>query len=144
MTQLVYPSFYFWNLSLQIITPWFWVSQVTALQKTISLFLFSHSVMSNSLWPHGLQYTRPPCPSPTPRTYANWCPPSQWCHPTISSCRPLFLPLSIFPSIRVFSNESVLGTRWPKYWRFSFSISPSKEYSRLISFRMNWLDLLAV
>ena len=59
-------------------------------------------------------------------------------------CHPFLLPLSIFPSIRVFSNESVLCIRWPKYWRFSFSINPSNEYSRLISFRMDWLDLLAV
>ena len=59
-------------------------------------------------------------------------------------CHPLFLPFSIFPSIRVFSNESVLCIRWPEYWSFSFSISPSKEYSGLISYRMNWLDLLAV
>ena len=59
-------------------------------------------------------------------------------------CRPLLLPPSIFPSIRVFSNEAVLHMRWPKYWSFSFSISPSNEYSRLISFRMDWLDLLAV
>ena len=59
-------------------------------------------------------------------------------------CRPLLLPPSIFPIIRVFSNESVLCIRWPKYWSFSFSISPSKEYSGLISFRMDWLDLLAV
>ena len=59
-------------------------------------------------------------------------------------CRPLLLPLSIFPSIRVFSNESVLRIRWPKYWGFSFSISPSSEYSGLISFRMDCLDLLAV
>ena len=59
-------------------------------------------------------------------------------------CRPLLLPPSIFPSIRVFSNESVLLIRWPKYWSFSFSISPSNEYSGLISFRMDWLDLLAV
>ena len=58
-------------------------------------------------------------------------------------CHPLLLP-SIFPSIRVFSNESALGLRWPKYWRFSFSISPSNEYSELISLRMNWSDLLAV
>ena len=58
--------------------------------------------------------------------------------------RPLLLPPSIFPSIRVFSNESVLRIRWPKYWSFSFSISPSNEYSGLISFRMDWLDLLAV
>jgi len=59
-------------------------------------------------------------------------------------CRPLLLPPSIFPSIRVFSNESVLCIRWPKYWSFSFSISPSNEYSGQISFRMDWLDLLAV
>ena len=59
-------------------------------------------------------------------------------------CRPLLLPPSIFPSIRVFSNESVLRIRWPKYWSFSFSISPSNEYSGLISFRMDWLDILAV
>ena len=58
--------------------------------------------------------------------------------------RPLLLPPSIFPSIRVFSNESVLHIRWPKYWSFSFNISPSNEYSGLISFRMDWLDLLAV
>ena len=59
-------------------------------------------------------------------------------------CRPLLLPPSIFPSIRVFSSESVLHIRWPKYWSFSFSISPSNEYSGLISFRMDWLDLLSV
>ena len=59
-------------------------------------------------------------------------------------CRPLLLPPSMFPSIRVFSNESVLQIRWPKYWSFSFNISPSNEYSGLISFRMDWLDLLSV
>ena len=59
-------------------------------------------------------------------------------------CHPLLLPASIFPSIRVFSNESVLHIRWPKYWSFRFSISPSNEYLRLISFKMDWLDLLAV
>jgi len=80
-------------------------------------------------------------PSPTPGACSNSCPLSQWCHPTLSS---LLLLLSVFPSIRVFSNESVLCIRWPKYWSFSFSISPSNEYSELISFRMDWLDLLAV
>ena len=59
-------------------------------------------------------------------------------------CHPLLLLPSVFPSIRVFSNESVLHIRWPEYWSFSFSISPSNEYSELISFRMDWLDLLAV
>ena len=69
----------------------------------------------------------------------NSCPLSWWCHPTISFlCHPLLLPPSIFPSIRVFSNESVFRIRWPKYWSFSFSISPSNEYSGLISFRMDW------
>ena len=62
----------------------------------------------------------------------------------LSLCNPFLLPPSIFPSNRVFSNESVLRIRWPKYWSFSFSISPSNEYSGLISFRMDWLDLLAV
>ena len=62
----------------------------------------------------------------------------------LTPCRPLLLLPSVFPSIRAFSNESVLLIRWPKYWSFSFSISPSNEYSRLISFRMDWLDLLAV
>ena len=66
--------------------------------------------------------------------------PSNW----LILCCPLLLPPSIFPSIRVFSNESVLCIRWPKYWNFSFSISPSNEYSGLSSFRMDWLDLLAV
>ena len=78
----------------------------------------------------------------TPGVYPNSCPMSRWCHPTISSCHPLLLLPSIFPSIRVFSNESVLCIRWPKYW--SLSISPSSEYSGLISFRMDWLDVLAV
>ena len=78
------------------------------------------------------------------RVYSNSCPPSRWCHPIISSCCPLLLLPSIFPSIRVFSNESVLCLRWPKYWSLSFSISPSNEYSGLISFRTDWLDLRAV
>ena len=79
---------------------------------------FSHSVVSDSLWSHGLQHTGLPSPSPTPRAYSNSCPLSWWGHPTISSSvsHPLLLPPSIFPSIRVFSNESVLRIRWPKYW----------------------------
>ena len=94
-------------------------------------------------WPHGLQHARPPCPSPTPGACSNSCPSNWWCHPTILSCHPLLLPPSIFPSIRVFS-ESVLPIRWPQYWSFSFSISPSNEHSGLISFRVDWFDLLTV
>ena len=100
--------------------------------------------MSDCLWPHGLQHARLPCLSPSPRACSNSCPLSQWCHPTISSCHPLFLLPLISPSIRVFSNESALLIRWPEYWNFSFSISPSNEHSGLISFKMDWLDLLAV
>ena len=101
--------------------------------------------MSDSLWPHRLQHNRPSCPSSTPAVYSNTCALSRWYHPTnLILCRPLLLPPSIFPSISVFSNESALRIRWPKYWSFSFSISPSNEYSGLTSFRMDWLDLLDV
>ena len=103
---------------------------------------FSHSVMSDSLRLHGLQHARLPYPSSTPVVYSNSCPSSQWCHLII--WRPLLLPPSIFPSIRIFPNESVLHIRWPKYWSFSFSISPSSEFSGLIFFSINWFDLLAI
>ena len=96
-------------------------------------------IVSESLQPQGLQGARLPCPSPTPGVYSNSCPSCR-----LILCCPLLLLPSIFPSIRVFSNESVLHIKWPKYWSFSFSISPSNKYSGLISFRMDWLDLLAV
>ena len=108
-------------------------------------FQFGLSVMSDSLHPHGLQHARPPCLSPAPWSLLKLMsielvmPPN---HLILS--RPLFLLPSIFSSIRVFSNESVLCIGWPKYGGFSFSISPSNEYSGLISFRIDWLDLLAV
>ena len=115
-------------------------------ESLISSVQFSCSVESDSLPPHGLQHARPPCSAPTPRVYSNSCPLGRWCHPTISSSvvRPLLLPPSIFPSIRVFSNELALHIRWPKYWSFSFNISPSSVHSGLISFRMDCLDLPAV
>ena len=105
---------------------------------------FSHSVMSNFLRLHEPQHAKPPCLSPTARVYPKPCPLSQWYHPTISSCHPLLLPPSIFLSIRVFSNGSALCIKWPKYWSFSFNISPSNKHPGLISFRMDWLDLFAV
>ena len=109
------------------------------------LHQFSRSFMSDSLWPHESQHTRPPCPSPTPRDYPNSCPSSWWCHPAIwSSVVPFSSCSPIPPIISAFSNESTLHMRRPKYWSFSFNISPSNEHPRLISFRMDWLDLLAV
>ena len=75
----------------------------------------SCSILPDSLQHHEPQHARPPCPSPTPRVYSNSCPLSRWCRPIITSCRPLLLPSSIFPSIRVFSNEPALHIRWLKY-----------------------------
>ena len=104
----------------------------------MSSVLFSRSVVSDSLPPRGLQHARSwsllklmSIESVMPSNH-------------LILCRPLLLLPSIFPTIRVFSNESVLHIRWPKYWSFSISISPSSEYSGLISFRMDWLDFLAV
>ena len=106
------------------------------------LLLFSCSVVSDSLWPYELQYARLPCPSPAPGACSNsfhrGADAIQPSHPL----SPLLLLPSIFPSIRVFSNELTLPIRWPKYW--SFSVSSSTEYSGLISLRIDWLDLLAV
>ena len=102
--------------------------------------------MSDSLQPHGLKHARPPYLSSTTGVYPNSCPLSQWCHPSnhLILCHPLLLLPSMFPSIRVFSKKSALCIRWPKYWSFSFNISPSNEQSGLISFSMDWLNLLAV
>ena len=105
----------------------------------------SCSVVSDSLRPHESQHTRPPCPSPTPEVHPNSCPLSRWCHPAISSSVVLFssCPQS-HPASESFPMSQLL--RWQKSWNwsFSFSISPSKEHPGLISFRMDWLDLLAV
>ena len=106
---------------------------------------FSLSVVSNSLCPHGLQHARLLCPSPTPRVCSKSCPLSLVMTSNhLIICRPLFLLPLIFPSIKVISNESALPIRWSKYWSFSFNISLFNEYLGLISFRMDWLELLAV
>ena len=105
---------------------------------------FGRSVVSNSLRPHESQHDRPPCPLPTPGVHSDSHPSSQWCHLAISSS---VVPFSSCPQslpASVFSNESTLCMRWPKYWSFRFSIIPSKEIPGLIAFRMDWLDLLAI
>ena len=100
--------------------------------------------MSDCLWPHGLQHARLPCPSPTHGAYSNSCPLSWWCHPTTSSSVIPFSSCLQSSPASASSNESLLHIRWPKCWSFSFNISPSNEHPGLISFRMDWLDLLAV
>ena len=100
--------------------------------------------MSDSLRPHEWQHARPPCPLPTPRVHPDSCPSSQWCHPAISSS---VIPFSSCPQSLPASESfpmSQVCMRWPKYWSFSFNISPSNEHPGLIFFRMDWLDLLAV
>ena len=97
------------------------------------------------VWPHGLQHARPPCPSPTSTAYPISYPLSRWCHPNISSSVISFSPcFQSFPSSGSFPMNRLFWIKWPKYWNFSFSISPSNEYSGLISFRIDWFDLLAV
>jgi len=114
-------------------------------KDTFQFSQFSRSVVSDSLRPHESKHARPPCSSPTPGVHSDSRPLGQWCHPAIS---PSVVPFSscppIPPGIRVFSSESTLHMRWPKYRSFTFSIIPSKKIPGLISFRMDWLDLLAV
>ena len=110
--------------------------------STDSSVQFSYSVVSNSLRPHGLQHTRPPCPSPPPRVYSNSCPLSPRCHPTISSCCPL-LPPSIFPSIRVFSNESVLHIRWPKTVEAEKALAQKPRVLRLPTAEKEFIRILS-
>ena len=109
------------------------------------LLLFSHPVITNSLQPHGLQHSRSPCPSPSPEglpkfiSIASVMPSSH-----LILWYPLLLLPSIFPSIRVFSNESASHITWPNYWSFSLTISPSNEYLGLISLKIDCFGLLAV
>ena len=107
------------------------------------LLLFSHPVTSDSLHPHGLQHTRPPCLSPSPGVCPSSCPLHQWCHPAITSSDALFsFCPQFFPASGIFSSESAACIRWPKCWRFSFSISPSSKYLGLISLKIDLFYLL--
>jgi len=125
------------------------VEQLHTIEKSLSpssstlVLLFSSSVMSDTLKPHGLQHARLPCPSLFPRVCSNSCPLSQWCHPTISTsvvpfCLQSFPASGYFPMSQLFTSGEYLA----KYWSFSFSISPSSEYSGLIFFKIDWFDLL--
>ena len=127
-------SWYSWSLSNQLL--------IVPVNDVI-LLLFSCPVMSNSLWPNGLQHARPPCPSPSPEVCPSSCPLHWQSHPTISSSDALFSFCSqSFPASGTFPMSQLF--RWPKYWSFSFSISPSNEYSGLIFLKTDWLSLLAV
>ena len=106
--------------------------------------MFSCSVMFSSLRPHGLQHARLPCPSLSPGACSNSSIESMMPSNHLILCCPLLLPPSIFPSVRVFSNELALCIGWPEHWGFSVSVSPSNVYSGLIFFRIAWFDLLAV
>ena len=120
----------FWNIS-------FWSTKECSVQ-------FSRSVVSDFLQLHESQHTRPPCPSLSPGVHPNTSIESMMPSSHLIRCHPLLLLLPIPLSIRVFCNESILCMNWPKYWSFSLNISPSNEHSGLVSFRMDWLDLLAV
>ena len=135
---------YSWNILSDLIifsSNWLHTSE-SMLQ--LSWVDFSHSVMSSSLWPEETQHARPPCPSPTPGVHPIHV---HWVNDAIQPSHPLLSPSPpalIFPSIRVFTNESALHIRGPNYQGCSLNISFSNEHLRLISFRMDWLDLLAV
>ena len=122
-----------------------WLLFLLSLKTQNRKIQFSSVVQScPTLQPQGLQHARPPCPSPTPSVYPNSCPLSWWCHPTISSSVVSFFShFQSFPASGSFQWVSSLH-QVAKYWSFSFSISPSNEYSGLISFRMDCLDLLAL
>ena len=126
------------------------LKKVEELDMKLPIFIrssvqFSHSVMSNSLWPHGLQHARPPCPSPTPGVYSNSCSSSWWCHPTISSSVVTFFScLQSFPASGSLPVSQFFAKGGQGIGSFSFGISPSNEYLGLVSFRMDWWDLLAV
>ena len=122
-----------------------WFNLMLAFLKLNNILLYCRSVPQScpTLQPHELQHTSLPCPSVSPGACSSSCPLSQGCHPTISSSITPFSCSQSFPP-SVFSNVSALCIRWPKYWSFGFSISPSSECSGLIPFRINRFDLLAV
>ena len=127
---------------------WRWTKRLLRQLKDLGyemLLSFDHSVVSNSLWPHGLQHARLPCPFTISQSLLKLMSIELvMLSNHLMLCHPLLLLPSVFPSIRVFSNESALHIRWPKNWSFSFSISPPNKYSGLISFGIDWFDLLGI
>ena len=127
-----------WEIHSQLANKWkgcFLKYNCCTILCKFSTVHFSCTVASDSLRPHDLHHAKPPCPSPTPGVHSNSCALSQWCHPAISSS---LMPFASCPQslpASVFSNESTLHMRWPKYWSFSLSIIPSNEHLGLISFR---------
>ena len=135
--DIFYSFSFFYNFQT-FYSEFFYTSEIKSWGSNIQFSSVAQSC--STLRPHEPQDTRPPCPSPTPRVYLNSCPLNRWCHLTISSyVIPFSSCLQSFPT-----SGSALHIRRPKYWSFSFNIIPSKEQPRLISFRMDWLDLLAV
>ena len=145
--HLPFPPWYPWICSLHLCLYYCFINKIiyTNFFRFHICVQFSHSVLFDSLRPHELQHATPPCPSPTLRVHPNPCPSSRWCHPFISSSVVPFssCPQS-FPASGSFPMSQLFAIRWPKYWSFSFNISPSDEHLGWISFRMDWLDLLAV
>ena len=121
---------------LKIIFMFLWLTK--HLKFSLNSVQFIHPVVSNSLRPHEPQHTRLPCPLPALKLMSTE---SVMLSNHLILCHPVLLLPSIFPSIRVFSNESVLHIRWPKYWSFNFNISPSNKHPGLI-FRMDWFHLV--
>ena len=130
------------DFSVQIF--WYLYTMLVSFPSVFQFSQFSRSVTSSTLQPPGLEHTRPPCPSPTPRVYSNSCLLSWWCHPTISSSVVPFSCLQSFPASGSFQMSQFFASGSQSIGGFSFNISPSNEHPGLISFRMDWLDLLAV
>ena len=134
----------YYVIVLEVKTPDYMVQGTISCDKSYSV-QFSSSVESDSLWHHGLQHARLPCPSPTLRAYLNSCPLSWWCHPTTSSSVvPFYSSLQSFPAPGSFQMSQFFTSGGQSIGVFSFNISPSNEHPGLMSFRMDWLDLLAV
>ena len=130
------------DFSVQIF--WYLYTMLVSFPSVFQFSQFSRSVTSSTLQPPGLEHTRPPCPSPTPRVYSNSCLLSWWCHPTISSSVVPFSCLQSFPASGSFQMSQFFASGSQSIGGFSFNISPSNEHPGLIFFRMDWLDLLAV